>query len=167
MQSPFVPAKDRSELMARIKRANTKPEMALRRALHRLGYRYRVQLKGVPGRPDIAFPARKHAIFVHGCFWHAHENCRKFRMPRTRPDFWRAKFDRNRERDQRLQAAAEAAGWQCTVVWECELDRLAAVVQKLTKALGAPRKSALSSATTSKTAGSMRHAPPSARNNAA
>lgn len=125
--------------MSHIRRSNTKPELLVRRGLHRLGYRYRVQLKGVPGRPDIAFPSRKIAIFIHGCFWHAHEHCPKFRMPRTRTDFWRTKLERNKQRDQRLQAAAHSAGWNCIVVWECELNDLEGVLQRLAQTLGTPK----------------------------
>ena len=124
--------------MARIKRADTKPERQLRSMLHRLGYRFRVQLRGVPGRPDIAFPARKVAIMVHGCFWHAH-GCPEFRLPTTRPEFWQRKFDANKERDARLKAAAERAGWTCAVVWECELRNPTAVAEELVRLIGPPR----------------------------
>lgn len=125
--------------MARIRRANTKPEMTVRRVLHGLGYRFRLQLSGVPGRPDIAFPKRKKAIFVHGCFWHAHENCPACRIPKTRPDFWAAKLARNRERDTRLLAAARDTGWDCLVVWECEVEPIAALAIRLRSFLGDPR----------------------------
>lgn len=84
--------------MARIRRSDTKPEWIVRRLLHAAGYRYRLQWKSAPGRPDVAFPGRRKAIFVHGCFWHQHEGCRIATMPKTRTDFWRAKFDRNRAR---------------------------------------------------------------------
>lgn len=124
--------------MARIRRSDTRPERIVRTLLHRLGYRFRVQLKGVPGRPDIGFPARKKAVMVNGCFWHAHD-CGGFRMPTTRPEFWEAKFARNRERDERLAAAAKAAGWECLTIWECELDDEAALAERLTQALGPPR----------------------------
>jgi len=106
--------------MGRIRRANTKPELTVRRLLHRLGYRFRVQVAKVPGRPDVALPSRRKAIFVHGCFWHAHENCRLHHVPKTRTAFWIAKFARNKERDRRLLEAARVAGWDCLVVWECE-----------------------------------------------
>jgi DNA mismatch endonuclease (patch repair protein) len=113
----------RSAHMARIRRAHTKPEREVRSLLHRLGYRFRVQLAGVPGRPDVAFTARKKAVFVHGCFWHAHEGCRLFHLPQTRREFWAAKFLRNKTRDQRLLEAARLEGWDCLVVWECETRR--------------------------------------------
>jgi DNA mismatch endonuclease Vsr len=128
----------RSRLMSRIRRSDTKPERLVRSLLHRLGYRFRIQLKGVPGRPDVAFPGRRKAIQVHGCFWHQHPGCRHATQPSTRTEFWTAKFARNRERDERLLNAAEALGWRTLVVWECEtkaqdLDR------RLIAFLGPPR----------------------------
>jgi len=87
--------------MGRIKRANTKPELIVRSILHRLGYRFRLQWKPAPGRPDVAFPRRRKAIFIHGCFWHQHPGCRLAHIPATRRDFWQAKFDRNHARDVR------------------------------------------------------------------
>lgn len=125
--------------MARIRRANTKPELIVRRLLHALGYRFRVQLAGVPGRPDVAFPKRRKAIFIHGCFWHAHEGCPIHRVPRTRPEFWIAKFERNRERDRRLLAAAVASGWECLVIWECELKEHKPIAERLRSFLGDAR----------------------------
>ena len=135
MPDRLTPA-ERSAHMARIRRVNTRPEMTVRSVLHRLGYRFRIQLKGVPGRPDVAFPRRRMAIFVHGCFWHAHHGCSIFKVPKTRTDFWLAKFERNRERDARLLIAAEAEGWQCLVVWECETRDKAALAARLRKHLG-------------------------------
>jgi DNA mismatch endonuclease, patch repair protein len=128
----------RSALMGRIKRANTKPELTVRCALHSLGYRFRLQLGSVPGRPDIAFPLRKKAIFVHGCFWHAHEGCPLYKTPATRAEFWKAKFARNRERDSRLLRAAEQAGWKCLVIWECEVGH-PRLSEQLTMFLGPTR----------------------------
>lgn len=107
--------------MGRIRRAHTTPELQVRSVLHALGYRFRVQMRGVPGRPDVAFPSRRKAIFVNGCFWHAHDGCSLHHVPKTRTEFWTNKFERNRERDARLISAAQAAGWECLVVWECEL----------------------------------------------
>ncbi|TPL55408.1 DNA mismatch endonuclease Vsr [Mesorhizobium sp. B2-4-2] len=128
----------RSAHMAKIKRSHTRPERIVRQILHAEGYRFRLQYKSVPGRPDIAFPARKKAIMVHGCFWHAHD-CPKFRMPKTRTEFWRAKFAANRERDKRLADAAFAAGWECLTVWECEVDAPSDLAGRLRRALGPPR----------------------------
>lgn len=111
----------RSALMGKIRRADTKPEMVVRRLLHRLGYRFRLQWKAAPGRPDVAFPGRRKIIFVHGCFWHQHPGCRHARVPATRRDFWAAKFARNEERDARNLAQAAAEGWEALVLWECEI----------------------------------------------
>jgi DNA mismatch endonuclease (patch repair protein) len=126
----------RSKLMGRIRRADTKPELIIRRMLHGLGYRFRVQLKGVPGRPDLAFTRRRKIIQVHGCFWHFHEDCPSARIPTTRTEFWTAKFTRTRERDRRLEKAAADAGWECLVVWECELKDVTALKAKLVDFLG-------------------------------
>jgi DNA mismatch endonuclease, patch repair protein len=131
---------ERSAHMARIKRSNTKPELFVRGLLHRLGYRFRIQLKGVPGRPDVAFPGRRKAIFIHGCFWHAHENCSVSRVPKTRTEFWKAKFDRNRERDRRLERAAREAGWDCLTIWECEIGDERKVAKQLRACLGPPKQ---------------------------
>lgn len=128
--------------MARIKRSDTKPEKIVRSLLHRLGYRFRIQLKGVPGRPDVAFMKRRVAIMIHGCFWHAH-GCHFSNMPKTRTEFWQLKFQTNKDRDARLQARAEAAGWRCLVVWECETKDQDALAARLSAALGPPRVSAV------------------------
>src|SRR5437588_7492044 len=107
---------ERSAHMARIRRADTKPERIVRRLLTELGYRYRIQLAKVPGRPDIAFTARRKAIFVHGCFWHAHDGCSGHHVPKTRSEFWSRKFAMNKARDQRLLEAAHAVGWETLVI---------------------------------------------------
>jgi len=125
--------------MARIRRSNTKPERVVRSLLHALGYRFRIQVRGVPGRPDIALPGRRKAIFVHGCFWHGHEGCRLHHIPKTRPAFWTAKFARNRERDDRLLSAAQQAGWACLVVWECEIGD-SGLKDRLIRFLGPTRR---------------------------
>jgi DNA mismatch endonuclease (patch repair protein) len=112
----------RSENMRHIKSKGMKPELAVRRLAHHLGYRYRLHRKDLPGKPDLVFgPARK-AIFVHGCFWHGHDapDCRDGRVPRTNQDYWLPKLTRNKERDAESVAALEAAGWHVQVVWECE-----------------------------------------------
>lgn len=129
---------ERSAHMARIRRADTKPELVVRSLLHRLGYRFRTQFAEVPGRPDVAFPARRKCVQVHGCFWHAH-GCDISRVPKTRTAFWQDKFDRNRERDTRLEAAAAAAGWSTLVVWECEVTNVELLTRRLTDFLGVPR----------------------------
>lgn len=101
---------------------NTKPELLMRRELRAAGYTgYRIHWKKAPGKPDIAFPGRKIAIFVHGCFWHHHEGCHYATMPASNTEFWQAKFERNRQRDERVTAQLEAEGWKVIVIWECEL----------------------------------------------
>lgn len=129
----------RSRLMSRIRRSGTKPERIVGSLLHGLGYRFRTQFKGVPGRPDIAFPKRRKALMVHGCFWHQHPGCRHARIPATRSAFWKAKFARNRERDARLLEAARAAGWDVMIVWECRTVDGPALTTALADFLGPPR----------------------------
>jgi len=113
----------RSERMARVRDRDTKPEMAVRRMLHAMGYRYRLRAKDLPGAPDIVFRARKKTIFVHGCFWHRHPDpaCKLARLPKSRLDFWLPKLDANRARDIATVERLTAMGWQVLLVWECEL----------------------------------------------
>lgn len=134
MVDRFSPAA-RSALMSRIQRKDTGPELIVRRLLHALGYRFRTQLAGVPGRPDIAFPARRKVIQVYGCFWHAH-GCALSSIPKTRSAFWEAKFIRNKDRDKRLEQAAADVGWTTLVVWECEVKDERALRQRLVEFLG-------------------------------
>lgn len=112
----------RSRVMAAVKARDTGPELRLRRALHALGFRWRLGGRGLPGRPDIVLPKRRAAVFVHGCFWHRHAGCPRCTTPATRPEFWAAKFARNTARDAEVQAALAALGWRVAVVWECALD---------------------------------------------
>jgi len=114
-------AEERSAVMRAVKGRDTKPELMLRRALHRAGYRYRLHAKDLPGAPDIVFPKRRAVIFVHGCFWHGHDCKRGARTPKANRAYWTAKIDRNRARDADALAALAAAGWRAHVVWECEL----------------------------------------------
>jgi DNA mismatch endonuclease, patch repair protein len=125
--------------MARIKRADTKPERVVRSLLHGDGYRFRLQWKAAPGRPDVAFPGRRQIIFVHGCFWHQHGGCKLAHVPETRREFWQAKFDRNRARDARDLGRAVQEGWQPLVVWECETRDQAALRDRLVGFLGPTR----------------------------
>lgn len=106
--------------MAAIGRKDTAPELILRRALHRRGFRYRLHDRRLPGSPDLTFPKHSAAVFVHGCFWHAHD-CSRCKVPTTRAAFWRAKFLRNQARDQRKIAGLIERGWRVLVVWECAL----------------------------------------------
>ncbi|MFA7429561.1 MAG: very short patch repair endonuclease [Rhodospirillaceae bacterium] len=129
-----APPLTRSEVMSRIRGKDTKPELAVRRALWAAGLRYRLHDKRLPGRPDLVFAGRRTVVFVHGCFWHCHEGCVKFRIPKTRTDWWTAKLARNRARDTQVRAALEAAGWRVLVIWECEVadvKRLAVVAEAL------------------------------------
>ena len=117
--------------MSRIRGRDTGPERALRRLLTDMGYRYRLQYKRVPGRPDIAFPGRRKVIWVHGCFWHRHPGCPKATLPKSRREFWIPKLAANQHRDLVAQAEAEDLGWDTLVVWECELRDPNRVVQEL------------------------------------
>ncbi|MCU7281897.1 very short patch repair endonuclease [Pseudomonas peradeniyensis] len=117
----IVDSVTRSRMMAGIKGRNTQPEMIVRRFLHANGYRFRLHRRDLPGSPDIVLPRFKTCIFVHGCFWHRHEGCRYATIPRTRPDFWQAKFSANVERDARARTALAAVGWNVVTIWECEL----------------------------------------------
>ena len=114
-------AAERSANMARIHGKNTGPEMRVRRIAHSMGLRFRLHRKDLPGRPDLVFPKHRLAVFVHGCFWHRHPGCGRASTPSTRPEFWRAKFDANVERDLRQQAALTEQGWTVLVLWECGL----------------------------------------------
>lgn len=107
--------------MAGIRGADTGPELVLRRELHRAGLRYRLHVAGLPGRPDIVFPARRAIVLVHGCFWHRHEGCHWCTTPASNAEFWDDKFSRNIERDRRQAAELSALGWRVAVVWECAL----------------------------------------------
>ena len=117
----IVDSQTRSRMMSGIRGKDTKPELALRRSLHALGFRYRLHAKGVPGKPDIVMPKYQAVVFVHGCFWHRHEGCRYATVPSTRPEFWSAKFDANVARDAAVRSALFAAGWRVATVWECAL----------------------------------------------
>jgi len=110
---------ERSERMRRIRSKDSKAELTVRRLVHSMGYRYRLHRRDLPGTPDMVFPSRRKAIFVHGCFWHGHENCG--RMPKSRRDFWDAKIRANKERDQRKERELEEMGWSFLVVWECQV----------------------------------------------
>jgi DNA mismatch endonuclease (patch repair protein) len=135
-------AEQRSAVMARVKGRDTGPELKLRRLLHGAGYRYRLQVRDLPGRPDLAFPRRRAAVFVHGCFWHGHDCPRGARAPKANADYWQAKIARNRARDAAVQSDLAARGWTGLVVWECELKQPDAVLRRLRAALGPARQAA-------------------------
>jgi DNA mismatch endonuclease (patch repair protein) len=130
----FSPA-ERSAVMRRVKGKNTGPELALRQILTRMGLRYRLHRKDLPGAPDIAFIGRKTAIFMHGCFWHGHDCRRGARQPKANADYWIAKIGRNRARDLVNTGKLLAMGWRPVVVWECELKDLAVLEEKLSAIL--------------------------------
>lgn len=113
----------RSDLMARIRSKDTKPELIVRREAHRLGYRFRLHRADLPGKPDLVFPKRRRVIFVHGCFWHSHTGCARAFRPATHREFWRAKLAANRQRDAKNEAELTGLGWRVLVIWECEVAR--------------------------------------------
>ena len=115
----IVPTEKRSEMMAGIRGKDTKPEMRVRKALFAGGYRYRLHRRDLPGTPDIVLPGRRVAIFVIGCFWHGHSGCSLAKVPGTRTEFWKEKFESNRQRDRVAAEALRVAGWRVLVVWEC------------------------------------------------
>lgn len=126
----------RSRTMRAVRSRDTGPEMIVRRFLHAAGLRYLLHDRRLPGSPDLVFPSRRIALFVHGCFWHQHPGCAAAKRPRTRLDYWIRKLDGNMERDQRRRAELEVAGWKVMVIWECEtrdravLARLAEGIQR-------------------------------------
>ncbi|MFC3067999.1 very short patch repair endonuclease [Phenylobacterium soli] len=129
--SDVYPPEKRSAVMRRVKGKDTSPELAVRRALTRLGARYRLHRKDLPGHPDIVMPGRRLTLFVHGCFWHGHDCARGARVPKANRDYWVAKVERNRARDARSREALQAAGWRVETLWECELKDAAALEARL------------------------------------
>lgn len=126
----------RSWNMSRIKSKDTEPELRLRSMLHRAGFRYRIHVNNLPGRPDIVLPRYRAVIFVHGCFWHRHSGCKNAATPSTRPEFWRNKFEQNVGRDERNVSRLAADGWKVIIVWECELKKDAGcVIDRIADAL--------------------------------
>ncbi|MEO5957934.1 MAG: very short patch repair endonuclease [Opitutaceae bacterium] len=129
-----VSSKTRSKIMASVGTRDTGPEVALRKALHRLGYRYRTSYPTLPGRPDIAFPRLRKVIFVHGCFWHGH-HCRWGKLPKSRPEYWVPKLATNRSRDSRVLRSVRRAGWKAFVVWQCQIRNLDKALPRVLKFL--------------------------------
>lgn len=134
----------RSAQMALIRARNTKPELRVRRALHAAGLRYRLHDRRLPGVPDLVFPARRIALFVHGCFWHQHPGCAAARMPKSRLDFWQPKLVGNVSRDASKRAQLEALGWTVKVIWECETRSSAALAVLVASVWAAPIRPSLS-----------------------
>ena len=113
--------KERSERMSRIQNKDTNPEIIVRRLVHGMGFRYRLHRKDLPGQPDLTLPRWRAVIFVHGCFWHRHENCKLARLPKSKLNFWEAKLEKNRQRDKNNQDKLSQMGWRVLVIWECQL----------------------------------------------
>jgi DNA mismatch endonuclease (patch repair protein) len=121
--------------MSRIRGKDTKPELLVRRILHSMGYRYRLHRRDLPGCPDIVFPGRRRVIFVHGCFWHRHR-CKYGQVrPATRPEFWERKLAGNKARDARNRRELRRLGWQVLIVWECQIRKPAATIERIVRFL--------------------------------
>ncbi len=133
----LTPAR-RSDNMRQIKSKGMKPELLVRQLVHRLGYRYRLHKKDLPGKPDLVFGPRRKAIFVHGCFWHGHDDpaCLDGRAPKSNQIYWLPKLKRNRDRDAASITALEAEGWDVLVIWECETRDIAVMTARLVAFLG-------------------------------
>ena len=117
-------SEQRSRNMSAIKSKNTKPEIKVRKVLHSMGYRFRLHSKDLPGSPDIVLPKYKTVIFVHGCFWHRHKNCKYASTPKTRQEFWNEKFTENIKRDSEIQDKIKKLNWRSVVIWECETKNM-------------------------------------------
>ena len=135
MTDVFTKSK-RSEVMSHIKGRNTKPELAVRSLLHRMGYRFRLHRADLPGKPDIVLSRYKTVIFVHGCFWHRHKDCRFAYTPKSRTDFWLNKLESNVIRDIQVKSDLEILGWRVITVWECELRDMDLLSRKIVAELG-------------------------------
>ncbi|MCM2481692.1 MULTISPECIES: very short patch repair endonuclease [Burkholderia] len=121
----------RSENMRRIRSKDTEPELAVRRLVYAMGYRYRLHRKDIPGKPDLAFLGRRKVIFIHGCFWHQHSGCREGRPPKSNTDYWLPKLRRNQDRDRAALSQLAATGWEALVIWECETKDSSALAAKI------------------------------------
>ncbi len=122
----------RSWNMSRIRGENTTPEIVVRSSLHRMGYRFRLHVKKLPGRPDIVLPKYNTVVFVHGCFWHHHHGCRYAYMPKSRKTFWKDKFNKNILRDRQVNKALRTLKWNILTIWECETENTSKLVAKIT-----------------------------------
>ena len=126
---------ERSRLMAKIRGKNTRPEIAVRSLLHRAGYRFRIHVSSLPGKPDIVLPKYRTVVFVHGCFWHRHKGCKATTTPKSHRGFWSDKFARNVANDKKHLGQLRRLGWRTVVVWECQLKRPEAVLARIEKVL--------------------------------
>jgi DNA mismatch endonuclease, patch repair protein len=136
----MTPSPERSAIMRAIKGSNTAPELKIRTLLHRAGYRYRLHVSDLPGKPDLVFPSRRAVLFVHGCFWHGHSCKRGARQPKSNAEYWLAKIEKNRERDKRARARLISQGWSVHTIWECELND-EGMLARLKSSLGHPARS--------------------------
>jgi DNA mismatch endonuclease (patch repair protein) len=134
---PLTPH-ERSVRMSLIRSKNTKPELIVRRLAWSMGYRYRLHLNSLPGRPDLAFLRIRKAIFVHGCFWHQHKRCKHYVMPKSRLSFWLPKLESNVSRDKKHLRILRSQGWEVLVVWECQLKDIRVVSRRIRKFLEGP-----------------------------
>ena len=122
--------------MSLIRSKDSAAELAVRKMIHRMGYRFRLHRKDLPGTPDLVFPKLKKAVFVHGCFWHRHPGCKRASMPKTRRAFWNKKFEANVSRDRRVVRELRLAGWSVAIVWECQTKNETLVRRKLERLVG-------------------------------
>ena len=129
----------RSWNMSRIRGKNTGPEMVVRSLLHRMGYRFRLHVAGLPGRPDIVLPKHRTVVLVHGCFWHRHKGCKNCTTPTNNREFWVAKFEGNEARDRVKMRALRKLGWRVVVIWECETERVEGLGKRIVKVLSGKR----------------------------
>lgn len=132
-KDPIVSPERRRNMQA-VRSGDTKPEIAVRKLLHRLGYRFRLRRSDLPGKPDIVLPRHRLAVFVHGCFWHRHD-CKRATMPKTRTEFWEAKLSANAARDARVMKALHELGWRTVVIWECETGDHRLISHRITAAI--------------------------------
>jgi DNA mismatch endonuclease (patch repair protein) len=130
---------ERSEIMARVRSKNMHPEMAVRKLVFAMGYRYRLHARDLPGCPDLVFRPQRKVIFVHGCFWHRHADCALARLPKSRLDFWKPKLEGNRQRDEKNNQALAAEGWRVLTVWECQVKDTVLMERELRRFLDAER----------------------------
>ena len=120
----------RSRIMAAVKCVNTKPEITVRKLIHRLGYRYRLHRKDLPGKPDVVFGPKRKAIFIHGCFWHNHD-CSKGKLPKSNIEFWEPKLKGNRERDEKNIIELNNMGWKILEIWQCEISDIEKLADRI------------------------------------
>jgi DNA mismatch endonuclease (patch repair protein) len=129
----------RSKNMSKIRSKNTKPELLVRSIIHQMGYRFRLHVPDLPGKPDIVLPRHRKIIFVHGCFWHQHKNCKIAHKPKSRISYWQPKLNANKKRHRKHMRTLKSLGWNCIVVWECETKNLNKMKAKLQEFLGNKR----------------------------